>query len=173
MPAPNPTQYLAWSLHRTRRQTLAEVDGLRPDHFVQQVTPGEHHPTWIIGHLLLADSYLLHLIQVEALPPDFKDLLQAHGPGSSPQPDAGIYLPPAQLLERLEHTGSRRHEAVLRMTADDLQAPTPDPNLAAGQPTIGHHLHTQVFHEGHHCGQLAAWRRHHGFPPASWAFAQP
>ena len=162
---------LAWSLRVVREQTLLEVDGLQPEQFFQQEPPGEHHPAWLLGHLLLADSYLLHLLGAEGLPPDFPDVIAAHGPASVPKQDPSRYLPSATLVERLTQTGTQRCEIVRGMTPAELQRATPDPTLAQTQPTIGHHLHSLVFHEGHHGGQLAAWRRRHRLGAARWVFA--
>ena len=59
------------------------------------------------------------------------------------------------------------------MSAADLAQALPDAHLAQAQPTIGHHLHGLVFHEGYHSGQLSAWRKAHGFPPAHWTLGPP
>jgi hypothetical protein len=61
------------------------------------------------------------------------------------------------LVERLTETGVLRTGALRQMKS--LDQPTPDETLVRTQPTIGHHLQTLVFHEGHHCGQIAAWRK--------------
>lgn len=166
------TETLAWSLRVVRQQSLLEVRDLLPEQFVDQASPGEHHPAWVLGHLLLADSYLLYLLGNQDLPSDFPDLLAAHGPGSTPLQDPSLYLAPPTTIERLERTGNLRCEAVENMAAMDLQRPMPDSALAVVQPTIGHHLQSLVFHEGHHNGQLAAWRRRHALEPAQWVFAQ-
>jgi hypothetical protein len=155
-----------------RQQSLLLVRDLLPEQFVDQASPGEHHPAWVLGHLLLADSYLLYLLGNQDLPSDFPDLLAAHGPRSTPLQDSSLYLAPQTTIERLEQTGNLRCEAVDNMTARDLQRPMPDATLAVVQPTIGHHLQSLVFHEGHHNGQLAAWRRNHALAPAPWVFAR-
>lgn len=166
------TETLAWSLRVVRRQSLLLVRDLLPEQFVDQALPGEHHPAWVLGHLLLADSYLLYLLGNQNLPSDFPDLLAAHGPKSTPLNDPSPYLAPPAAIERLERTGKLRCEAVADMAAMDLQRPMPDAALAVAQPTIGHHLQSLVFHEGHHSGQLAAWRRHHALEPAPWVFSR-
>ena len=166
------TGTLAWSLRLVRRQSFLEVCDLLPEQFVDQASPDEHHPAWILGHLLLADSYLLHLLGKQNLPGDFPALLAAHGPTSTPIQDPSLYLAPSTVFERLERTGILRCEAVEDMAPNDLRLPMPDSTLAVAQPTIGHHLQSLVFHEGYHNGQLAAWRRHHGLRPAQWVFAQ-
>lgn len=162
---------LSWSLGLARKQTLSMVRDLEPGQWCLQSSAGEHHPSWVVGHLLLADCYLLHLLGVEELPADFPDLLASYGPGAVPTAEASAYPPPAIVFERLERAGALRCDGVSRMTVDDLRRATPDAVLARAQPTLGHHLQALLFHEGHHGGQLAAWRQRQGLAPAPWAFA--
>ena len=53
---------LAWALNQAREQTLALVADVPPHAMQVQAAPDERHPAWILGHLLLADSYLIHLL---------------------------------------------------------------------------------------------------------------
>lgn len=169
MPIPTP---LAWALHRAREQTHRLASGFPPSQSADQATPGERHPEWILGHLCLGDAYLLSLLGSE-LPADFPVLLARYGPDSSPQTGPGTGRRFPALVERLGALGVRRHEALSRLTPADLGRALPDPVLARAQPTLGHHLHALLAHEGYHAGQLAAWRKGHGVPPVSWAFATP
>jgi uncharacterized damage-inducible protein DinB len=52
-----------------------------------------------------------------------------------------------------------------------LDQPTPDETLVRTQPTVGHHLQMLVFHEGHHCGNIAAWRKANKFSAVKGIFA--
>ena len=163
------TATLSWALNRVRAQTLLMVHDLEEEQWCRQDLPGEHHPAWILGHLLLADSYLLHMLEVEELPEDFDELLRAHGPDSAPTTDSSAYQQPHRVLAtRLDRVGRLRVERVSGMTAQDLKQPLPDSNLATTQPTVGHHLQALVFHEGYHGGRLAAWRHRRGRQAVSW-----
>jgi DinB superfamily len=82
---------LAWALENARQQTLALVADLNDEQMCQQTTPGEHHPAWILGHLLLGDVYLLSLMRVEELAEDFPNLLRTYGPGATPTPTSERY----------------------------------------------------------------------------------
>jgi hypothetical protein len=127
---------------------------------------GERHPTWLLGHLLLADSFLLSLLAAEPLAGDFPLLLEHFGPRSTP---AQIHLDFApQLVDRLRRTHAVRLARLEAMDDRDLAQPMPDAFLAEAQPTIGHHLHSLVFHEGYHSGQLSSWRKAHGFTAVQW-----
>ena len=167
------TASLVWALQRARSQTLALADEIDEPIVCRQHQPGERHPAWLLGHLILADVYLLHLLGAETLPEDFPALLNAHGPKSTPAPDPSGYSSWESLLSRLERTGLRRASIIGSMSVEELSAPLPDSFLARSQPTLEHHVQGLVFHEGYHAGQLSSWRRHHGLPPVPWRLAQP
>jgi uncharacterized damage-inducible protein DinB len=158
-------ELLVWSLEQVRRQTFSLVEDLRHEQMCLQSAAGENHPAWILGHLLLGDTYLLHLLKVQELSADFTELLSKYGPHST-----GANCDSKQfLVERLTETGNLRCEAVRQI--NDLNKATPDETLAQKQPTIAHHLQMLVFHEGHHCGQIAAWRKLQGLSAVKGIFA--
>lgn len=161
------TAHLAWALSRARRQSLALVADVSAEQMHLQSRAGERHPAWLLGHLLLADIYLLALLSVEPLTDGFQSLLQRYGPTSEPVAQAADSKD--SLVERLARANALRVAQVEAMAPSDLARPLPDSFLAQSQPTIGHHLCSLVFHEGYHSGQLASWRRAHGFAPVRWA----
>jgi len=158
---------LAWALAHARAQMLTLVEDVPADVMRLQATADERHPAWILGHVLLADCYVLHLLTNEPLASEFSVLLERYGPTSTPD---GVtpYDSRDHLVGRLRHTNAARVARVAAMTGDDLRAPMRDAFLARAQPTIGHHLHSLVFHEGYHAGQLSSWRKAHGFPAVPW-----
>ena len=151
------SEVLIWSLETARQQTLSLVDDLHDDQMCLQSVAGENHPAWILGHLLLGDIYLLSMLKVRELSADFSDLLSKYGPASNSILTLAHYDSKHFLVERLTETGLLRLEAIRNMK--NLDKATPDETLARTQPTIGHHLQILVFHEGHHCGGLASWRK--------------
>jgi len=158
-------EILIWSLESARKQTFALVEDLRDEQIGFQSAAGENPPIWILGHLLLGDTYLLHLLKVRELSADFTELLSKYGPNSTGE----IFDSKQFLVEKLTETGNLRCKAVRQM--NDLNQPMPDEILAERQPTIAHHLQMLVFHEGHHCGQIAAWRKSHGLSAVKGIFA--
>lgn len=158
-------ELLIWSLENVRQQTLNLVEDLRDEQMCLQSAARENHPAWILGHLLLGDTYLLSLLKVRELSADFIELLNKYGPNSSDK----NYDSKQFIVERLTETGNLRCEAVRQM--DDLNIAMPDETLAKTQPTIGHHLQVLVFHEGHHCGQLSSWRKLQGISVVKGIFA--
>jgi len=158
-------ELLIWSLESARKQTFSLVEDLREEQMCLQSAAGENPPAWILGHLLLGDTYLLSLLEVRELSADFTDLLDKYGPNSTGE----NYDSKRFLVERLTETNLLRCEAVRRM--NDLNKPMPDETLVRTQPTIGHHLQVLVFHEGHHCGQLSSWRKLQGLSAVKGIFA--
>ena len=150
-------ELLIWSLEKARQQTLSLVEDLQADQMCLQTSSGENHPAWILGHLLLADIYLLSMLKARELSADFAELLSKYGPASKPVSTIAGYDSKHFLVERLTETGLLRTDALRKMK--NFDQPTPDETLVRTQPTIGHHLQILVFHEGHHCGQLSAWRK--------------
>ncbi len=156
---------LIWSLEKARQQTLSLVADLRDEQMCLQTSANENHPAWILGHLLLADTYLLSMLKVRELSTEFAELLNKYGPNST----LADYDSKQFLVENLTETGLLRTGAIRRMK--NFDEPTPDETLARTQPTIGHHLQILVFHEGHHCGQISSWRKAQGFSAVKGIFA--
>lgn len=164
-------ELLVWTLQKIRQQTLSLVEDLSEEQMCLQTITGENHPTWILGHILLGDIYLLSLLKIQELSEDFPKLLEKYGPASKPISDAKFYDSKQTLIERLKQTNSLRLKSVRNMTQDDLAQATPDKILAQSQPTIEHHLFALAVHEGHHSGQLSAWRKSQGLKSIKWTFA--
>lgn len=151
--------YIAWALRRAREQTLAhgrragrgDAGAVRARRAASRV---------LLGHLLLAGSYLLFLLDARPLPGDFPQLIAQYGPASVPAPEGEPRaLTKDELVGHLAATDAARVARVLTMSDEALARPLPDAHLAQAQPTMGHHLMSLVFHEGSHRGQLAAWRK--------------
>jgi uncharacterized damage-inducible protein DinB len=163
---------LAWALNQAREQTLALVADLPLGAMQLQAAPEERHPAWILGHLLLADSYLVYLLASQPLADDFPVLLERYGPASAPNANTE-YHSKDQLVDRLRQANVARVTRVSAMTDHELATPMSDALLAPVQPTIGHHLQSLVFHEGYHAGQLSSWRKTHALAAVRWTMGPP
>ena len=136
---------LTWALEQARNQTLTLAADIAPE--------PTSHSLWILGHLTLGDTYLLSLLGAEPLSSDFDGLLRKYGPrAASSNARQDDYDSKAMLVDRLAWLGARRLDAVRHMRVADLERVMPDPYLARTQPTIAHHLHALVCHEGYHRG---------------------
>jgi uncharacterized damage-inducible protein DinB len=155
---------IIWSLESARKQTFSLVEDLRDEQICLRSAAGENSPAWILGHLLLGDTYLLHLLKKRELSADFGELLGKYGPNSNAETlDSKDFL-----VESLTETNALRLEVIRQMNLDQ---PMPDETLVQTQPTIGHHLQILAFHEGYHCGQIAVWRKSQGLSAVKGMFA--
>src|SRR6476469_2344791 len=112
------SEYLAWALDRAREHTLALVADVPPEAMQLQLVPDERHPAWLLGHLLLADTYLLSLLTVEPLADEFPLLLERYGPASAPTAQAR-YDAKHQLIDRLSRANAVRVDRVRAMADRD------------------------------------------------------
>ena len=113
------SDFLAWALDRAREHTLALVADVPPEAMQLQAAPGERHPAWLLGHLLLADAYLLSLLTDQPLADDFPLLLERYGPASAPTAQTG-YGSRQQLIDRLLRTNAVRVARVQAMADPTL-----------------------------------------------------
>ena len=141
------------------------VDDLTGEQMVAQPSGVINHPAWTLGHLGATSDALAGML---GLPSTFPDAWrEACRMGSIPSGDAADYPGKAELLEQLRAQHERVAEAVAAVDAERLQQPTP-PRLRERFPTIGDFAAAlMTMHEGHHLGQLAAWRRALGLGAAT------
>ena len=141
------------------------VDDLTEEQMVAQPSGVINHPAWTLGHLGATSDALAGML---GLPSTFPDAWrEACRMGSIPSGEAADYPGKAELLEQLRAQHQRVAEAVAAVDAERLQQPTP-PRLRERFPTIGDFAAAlMTMHEGHHLGQLAAWRRALGLGAAT------
>ncbi len=141
------------------------VDDLTEEQMVAQPSGVINHPAWTLGHLGATSDALAGML---GLPSTFPDAWrEACRMGSIPSGEAADYPGKAELLEQLRAQHQRVAEAVAAVDDERLQQPTP-PRLRERFPTIGDFATAlMTMHEGHHLGQLAAWRRALGLGAAT------
>ena len=141
------------------------VDDLTEEQMVAQPSGVINHPAWTLGHLGATSDALAGML---GLPSTFPDAWrEACRMGSIPSGEAADYPGKAELLEQLRAQHQRVAEAVAAVDGERLQQPTP-PRLRERFPTIGDFATAlMTMHEGHHLGQLAAWRRALGLGAAT------
>ncbi len=141
------------------------VDDLTEEQMVAQPSGVINHPAWTLGHLGATSDALAGML---GLPSTFPDAWrEACRMGSIPSGEAADYPGKAELLEQLRAQHQRVAAAVAAVDDERLQQPTP-PRLRERFPTIGDFATAlMTMHEGHHLGQLAAWRRALGLGAAT------
>jgi len=137
---------------------------IQPDQMAFQPHPGMNHPAWILAHLNVYVPVLEKIILGEMFP-DPKD--SAFGIGSEISPDLSDYPEQEKLYETF-FKGNEKAAALLSEKGPAVfNEPTKLPRWQDSMPTAGHALgYLMLGHQGIHLGQLSAWRRVVGMPPA-------
>ncbi len=141
------------------------VEDVPPGAFSIQPVPGMNHPAWIVGHLAWACDSLVTLLGGE------KSLDEAWSQTfnfrSKADPDPLRYPEKDVLWTALVLGHEKGAEAVRDADPAILERPLPLELFRPLLPTIGDAVvHLLTTHEATHLGQLSAWRRAMGFPPA-------
>jgi hypothetical protein len=160
------------TLDRGRLQILLFVADLPDDQLALQPAPGMNHPAWVLGHLAILDVITNDALQGHPaqIAPNIREI---YGRDSQPTPVRSRYLPKAQLIRNFD---DGRLELLNRLRdTDPATLDRPNPNLAfrPAFPTIGHILLYTLWHDGHHGGQLSAWRRAQNLPNPGLSFFTP
>jgi hypothetical protein len=131
----------------------------------EQPAPGMNHAAWVLGHLaFVADSMIGVFDQKPSMSPEWKALFNL---SSKPTADRAVYPSKAELLAAHERAYARLSTAVSAASEESLEREFPNPKLRGALPTVGIAMvHILGSHHGLHLGQLSAWRRALGLPPA-------
>jgi uncharacterized damage-inducible protein DinB len=132
----------------------------------EQPVPGMNHAAWVLGHLTYVfDSMIGVFDQTPSMSNEWKELFNLK---SKPEADRARYPSKAALLEAYERSYQRIVEAVKSASPEALDREFPNPRLRAILPTVGIAMvNILTSHQGIHLGQLSAWRRAQGLPPAT------
>ena len=140
------------------------VDDLTDEQMVAQPSGVINHPAWTLGHLGVTSDALAGML---GLPSTFPDKWkEACRMGSIPSGNAADFPGKAELLEQLRKQHERVSRAMDTVDAERLRQPMPPPR-GTRFPTVGDFATAlMTMHEGHHLGQVAAWRRAMGLGSA-------
>lgn len=167
---------IADSLEQSLRYAERLLNGVTPETFARFARPGgvpveSNHAAFVYGHLSLYPARIVaQLGQASAVVPSpatFEPVFSRDAKCVD-DPDGAIYPAMAQITETF-FSGYRAAARVLRETKDDAFQGT---NPAGGRltelfPTIGSmHAFYVGGHVMMHLGQVSAWRRMWGLPPA-------
>lgn len=147
------------------RVARAMVDDLTPDEMVEQPHGVVNHPAWSLGHLVVTADRLAGML---GLGSDVADgWASVFATGGIPSNDRSLYPSKEQLVEALAAQHARNAAAFERTNAAWFDTPNPGETRRRRFPTQGDlALYLMTSHEMLHLGQLAAWRRAMGLPPA-------
>ena len=152
------------------------LNGITPQTAARFARPGgvevrSNHPAFIVGHLSLYPAKVFAALgrgSADAAPPAKYEELFKNGVECRDDPNGTIYPPLSELREFF----MRSFRAALSAIAEADDARLAGPNPAEGRmkelfPTLGSMLNFYLSGHAHaHLGQLSAWRRAQGLPPA-------
>lgn len=128
---------------------------------------GGNHPTWVVGHLAVAEAGLLSILT--GGPSVLRSWDRLLSGGTTPEPDRSLYPPYGDLLAAYERARERTLAYVETLTDADLDRTPPavPPELAQDPSftSIGRVLMFIAVHQMAHFGQLADARRALGRAP--------
>lgn len=169
-------QLIASSASLTPLYAERLLNGVTPDRFARFAAPGgvivkSNHPAFVFGHLALYPARVLERLGkpagVAAYPQNY-DALFKNGVDCVDDPQGRIYPPMAELTKFFFDA----HKHALAAVADADDALLLGANPAEGRmrelfPTLGAMLGFYLNgHAQQHLGQMSAWRRMMGLPPA-------
>jgi hypothetical protein len=152
------------------------IAGVSAADFGRLARPGgqvvqSNHPAFVLGHLCLYPPRVLeHLgrpLGAAACPPGYEPLFK-NGVECTDDPDGNRYPAMSELTARFFEGYRAATDAVAAASDESLLAPNPtEGRMRELFPTLGGMLNFYL--NGHamsHLGQLSAWRRAMGLPPA-------
>lgn len=146
---------------RVGNQARALLEGVAADQFATQPGGVVNHPAWTLSHLIHYHPAILSLVQGRSVQdPATSPKADLYDEGSTPQPDASLYLQSDALMASY----MEGHQTILIALQ---QAPAScfeqKPGLARWAnvfPTTADTLvYLMLIHESQHLGQLMVWRR--------------
>lgn len=152
------------------------LEAVPEDRFGRMSSPGgklvnSNHPSFTVGHLTLYPVKVLDLLGLDrsqAEPPANYQSLFSKDTVCIDDVDGKRYPPKKELLEVFRRTYDSALSALRNSDDEALLAPSPvDSPLRSICPTLGSMLAFYVTgHVMSHLGQVSAWRRMEGLPPA-------
>jgi len=157
---------LVGSLDRSLAFMRGLVDDLSDEEMTLQPPGAPNHAAWTLGHVIHSCQAIAAELGVPPWLPDDWD--SRYGYGSSPGAAPASHGPgKAALLATLADAGTRLRAVLLATDESRLKEPLADEKARETLPTLGDALLQVVSaHTAFHAGQLAAWRRAIGRPPA-------
>ena len=147
------------------RVARAMVNDLTPEQMTEQPHGVVNHPAWSLGHLVMVADGLAQLLGLESQVAD--GWAPIFATGGIPSNDASRYPTKEELLDALAAQHARSAAAVEVTDPAWFDTPNPDEKRRKRFPTLGDQVvYLMTSHEMLHLGQVAAWRRAMGLPPA-------
>lgn len=146
---------------RVGNQARSLLEGVAADQYVLQPGGVVNHPAWTLSHLIHYHPAILSLVQGRPVQdPATSPKADLYDEGSTPQPDASLYLPGDALVASYMEGHQTILIALQQAAADNFDKPPGLERWAKAFPTAADTLvYLMLLHESQHLGQLMVWRR--------------
>lgn len=154
------TELLRFQMTMGKEMTAALLADMLDAPLTFPTASGGNHPTWVAGHLVYAESNLIHHI----LQGNENPLLawkSVFGQGTEPMSDAENYPALGELLSKWDEARKYTLEVLATVTDDDLDQPSASPPEGREHlfGTVGKVFSMVAMHPLVHRGQVADARR--------------
>ncbi len=129
-----------------------------------QVHPNANNAIWIVGHLGLADNFMMQFIVPEGdqRPEGYEQLFWF---GSSPTSDGSKLPPSEEVRDYFDNRRSNLMKVLDEISDEKLAAAIPADTPFSNMPNFAQIFAFNAMHEGIHFGQLTMCHRGLGNPP--------
>jgi uncharacterized damage-inducible protein DinB len=159
-------QFIRHGLDVSASNALSLIQDMSDAPLTFPTPAGGNHPLWVLGHIVVAESKLIHDIALgrgHAL----AHWMDIFGPGTTPVADPSVYPPLDEVLRAFQRTRAATLEALSKLDDADLDRPSAacPPDLAPILGTLGKCFFIAIYHMAVHTGQVADARRAAGREP--------
>ena len=160
----NAIEYIKMSLENGKGWTLGLVNDMRDTPLTQPTPNGGNHPTWVLGHIVRAESDLLDGF-ILGKPNRFPEL-ECCAMGTTPTTNASDYPSIDELLGKFEEIRSATLAHLDTLSEADLDKKSHAPDeFGPLFGTVGSCFAAMATHMAFHTGQVADARRAAGKVP--------
>jgi hypothetical protein len=163
-------QRLKHAIHRidfARNYTLSLLADVEDQQWFTPAGDGLTHVAWQVGHLA-STQYALCMVRIRGAKPEDEQLIsddfrRLFRKGSTPEPGAAGYPPPAEIRDVAARVHARALAELPLLPEEQLDVPFENPH-----PAFGTRYQALIFcpeHEFLHAGQIALLRRLMGKAP--------
>lgn len=158
----NTIEFIKNGLGSSKQWVCGLLDDMRETPFVE-ATPGGNHPLWILGHLIVSESFLLDQC-LQGKPNRFPELAELFGQGTTPTTNPENYPTYDELRPKFDAIREDSLAYLEQLSDDDLDQAThhtENPFFA----TVGNCYLAMIMHPMNHSGTVTAARHAAGKPP--------
>ncbi|MCA9014196.1 MAG: DinB family protein [Planctomycetaceae bacterium] len=159
----NTIEFIRSGLESSKNWACTLLDDMRETPLVEPTPHGGNHPLWVLGHLIVSESFLLDQC-LQGKPNRFPEYAELFGAGSTPVADASKYPAYDEIRPLFDQIRQDTLALLDTLSEDDLDQAshhTENPFFS----TVGNCFQAMIMHTMNHSGNVTDARRAAGKPP--------